>query len=331
MDDIEATATRRMSRKAWAYYFSASDDLFSKRLNDTTLLSHPVNIPFYVSPVAQARLGHPDGGLGIAQACAKYGVCHIISNAASQSPEQTCAAALPTQIFGWQLYVHVNRQKSEDMLARISKIPAIKFLVLIRLLPPQGTSYWGAMGGEPFPMMDMYGCIPGSNAAIGYNKQNRAIAGHKNSVIHVAYMACLLPPQGTSYWGAMGGEPFPMMDMSRQDEGLVGLHPSIVQQKLFNDLPDEEAEYWVSKLILISFNALRDQTMQVETWRYIRSSYLITGNDAAGPAQFQEALVETADRESFDRVETIDAGHSAFHKKPIELANFLRKAAGEIL
>ena len=89
--------------------------------------------------------------------------------------------------------------------------------------------------------------------------------------------------------------------------------------------------------------------MQVETWRYIRSSYLITGNDAAGPAQFQvhpacfpalgrpnsvpmqEALVETADRESFDRVETIDAGHSAFHKKPIELANFLRKAAGEIL
>ena len=177
MDDIEAMATRRMSRKAWAYYFSASDDRFSKRLNElvyklillrprmfvdvtkcdisTTLLSHPVNIPFYVSSVAQARLGHPDGGLGIAQACAKYGVCHIISNAASQSPEQTCAAALPTQIFGWQLYVHVSRQKSEDMLARISKIPAIKFLVLIRLLPPQGTSYWGAMGGEPFPMMDM--------------------------------------------------------------------------------------------------------------------------------------------------------------------------------
>ncbi|CAD6587986.1 MAG: hypothetical protein CYPHOPRED_004214 [Cyphobasidiales sp. Tagirdzhanova-0007] len=129
----------------------------------------------------------------------------------------------------------------------------------------------------------------------------------------------------------MGGEPFPMMDMSRQDEGLVGLHPSIVQQKLFNDLPDKEAEYWVSKLKPISFNAIRDQTMQAETWRYIRSSYLLTRNDAAGPAQIQEALVERAGRENFDRVETIDAGHSAFHMKPIELANFLRKAAGETL
>ena len=89
--------------------------------------------------------------------------------------------------------------------------------------------------------------------------------------------------------------------------------------------------------------------MQAETWRYIRSSYLLTRNDAAGPAQIQvhpacfaalgrpnsvrmqEALVERAGRENFDRVETIDAGHSAFHMKPIELANFLRKAAGETL
>ena len=28
-------------------------------------------------------------------------------------------------------------------------------------------------------------------------------------------------------------------------------------------------------------------------------------------------------------VSTVDAGHSAFHLKPIELANLLRKAAGE--
>ncbi|CAD6582960.1 MAG: hypothetical protein CYPHOPRED_002202 [Cyphobasidiales sp. Tagirdzhanova-0007] len=34
----------------------------------------------------------------------------------------------------------------------------------------------------------------------GHSTQNRAIAGHRNGVIHMAYMACLLPPQGTSYW-----------------------------------------------------------------------------------------------------------------------------------
>ena len=87
--------------------------------------------------------------------------------------------------------------------------------------------------------------------------------------------------------------------------------------------------------------------MQAETWRDIRSSYLITGNDAAAPAQYQvivailadlrspqcitmqEMLVDKAGRENFDHVETIDAGHSAFHMKPVEVAHFLRKAAGE--
>ncbi|KAG6020043.1 hypothetical protein E4U41_002988, partial [Claviceps citrina] len=35
LDELEAEATRRMPRKAWAYYFSASDDLVSKTRNNT--------------------------------------------------------------------------------------------------------------------------------------------------------------------------------------------------------------------------------------------------------------------------------------------------------
>lgn len=152
MDEIEALATQKMSRKAWAYYFSASDDHVSKERNhsvyrsiylrprifvdvthvdtSTTLLGNRVNVPFMVSPAAQARLGNPDGEHGMARACAVWGACQIISNNASQSPEEITASAIPGQVFGWQIYIQVDREKSIRMLQRVNKIPDIKFIVL---------------------------------------------------------------------------------------------------------------------------------------------------------------------------------------------------------
>ena len=78
LDEIEEVATKQLSRKAWAYYYSGSDDLYSKRLNteayrsillrprifidcekcdlSTTLLGCKVGMPIYVSPAAMARL-----------------------------------------------------------------------------------------------------------------------------------------------------------------------------------------------------------------------------------------------------------------------------------
>jgi len=160
MDDMEALATRKISKKAWAYYYSAGDDLISKALNSevyrkillrprvfvdvvkcdtsTKMLGLPVSLPIFVSPAAQARLAHDSGEHGIAQACAKWGACQIISNNASQAPEEICANALPGQFFGWQLYVQVDRQKSVAMLARIAKIPSIKFIVLTLDAPVPG-------------------------------------------------------------------------------------------------------------------------------------------------------------------------------------------------
>ena len=160
LDDIEKVATKKISRKAWGYYYSAGDDLISKTFNNrvyqqilmrprifmdctncdtsTTFLGHNVNLPIYVSPAAMARLGHPDGEHGIAQACAKFGAMHLISNNASQTPEQIVADAQPGQMFGWQIYVQTDRKKSEDMLARIKKLKAVKFICLTLDAPVPG-------------------------------------------------------------------------------------------------------------------------------------------------------------------------------------------------
>lgn len=160
LDDIEKEATKHISRKAWAYYYSAADDLISKSLNNTvyrsillrprvfidcrkcdpttTLLGFKVNSPIYVSPAAMARLAHPAGEAGIAAACSKFGIMQIISNNASMTPEEIVKNATPDQIFGWQLYVQTDKRKSIAMLARIKKLKAIKFVCLTLDAPVPG-------------------------------------------------------------------------------------------------------------------------------------------------------------------------------------------------
>ncbi|KAH6608712.1 hypothetical protein Trco_002058 [Trichoderma cornu-damae] len=144
LDEIEAEATRRMPKKAWAYYYSAGDDMITKTFNNTvyrdillrprvfvdcrqcdlstTLLGHKVGLPIYVSPAAMARLAHPDGELGIARAAAKFGAMQLISNNSSMTPEEIASEAKPGQVFGWQLYVQIRRERSEEMLRRINKM-----------------------------------------------------------------------------------------------------------------------------------------------------------------------------------------------------------------
>ncbi|KAF2180217.1 L-lactate dehydrogenase [Zopfia rhizophila CBS 207.26] len=160
LNEIEEVATKQISQKAWAYYFSASDDLTSKTFNNTvyrqivlrprvfvdcvkcdtstSFLGHNVKLPLYVSPAAMARLAHPDGEWGIAQACAQYGAMQLISQNASMTPEQIVADAKEEQVFGWQLYVQTERAKSEAALARLKKLPAIKFVCLTLDAPVPG-------------------------------------------------------------------------------------------------------------------------------------------------------------------------------------------------
>lgn len=160
LDDIEEVATKQINKRAWAYYYSAGDDLISKTLNNAvyrsilmrprvfidcrkcdlsiTALGHRIELPIYVSPAAMARLAHPAGEAGIAAACSKFGAMQLISNNASMTPEEIVKNATPDQLFGWQLYVQTHKPKSEAMLARINKLKAIKFICLTLDSPVPG-------------------------------------------------------------------------------------------------------------------------------------------------------------------------------------------------
>ncbi|KAI1176665.1 FMN-dependent dehydrogenase [Nemania sp. FL0916] len=163
LDEIEQVAKKQISDKAWAYYWSAGDDLWSKKFNNTvyrdillrprvfvdctscdlttTVLGgkHKLGLPIFVAPAAMARLAHPDGEQGIARACARFGAMQIVSNNASMTPEQIVEGAKPGQTFGWQLYVQTERAKSESMLARINALREhYKFICLTLDAPVPG-------------------------------------------------------------------------------------------------------------------------------------------------------------------------------------------------
>ncbi|EAW08016.1 FMN-dependent alpha-hydroxy acid dehydrogenase [Aspergillus clavatus NRRL 1] len=177
MDDIEQVATKNVSQKAWAYYYSAADDKITKSFNtevyrsillrprvfvdctecdlDISVLGHKLGMPIYVSPAAMARLGHPAGEAGIAEACRSFGAMQIISNNASMTPEQIVKDAAPDQVFGWQIYVQIDRKKSEAMLARIKKLKAIKFIVLTLDAPVPGKREDDERGGSVAAVMSI--------------------------------------------------------------------------------------------------------------------------------------------------------------------------------
>ncbi|KAG5912544.1 hypothetical protein E4U42_002208, partial [Claviceps africana] len=65
LDEIEAEAKRRLSKKAWAYYFSASDDLVSKTRNSTVyrdiLLRPRLLVDCTLCDTSTTLLGHGVG------------------------------------------------------------------------------------------------------------------------------------------------------------------------------------------------------------------------------------------------------------------------------
>ncbi|PHH61287.1 hypothetical protein CDD81_517 [Ophiocordyceps australis] len=161
LDDVEQEATKRLSKRAWAYYFSAADDLYSKRYNSavyqqlllrprvfvdcticnvsTSVLGHGLGVPFYISPAAMARLAHADGEHAMARAAARFGAMQIVSNNASMTPEQIVQGAPPSQVFGYQVYVQAQRAKSEAMIRRINALGQhFKFLCLTLDAPVPG-------------------------------------------------------------------------------------------------------------------------------------------------------------------------------------------------
>lgn len=142
--DFEAVAEKVLGKKAWAFYSSGATNLVTRDANksmfdriwfrprllrnirhvdtSTSMLGQKVELPFFVSPAAMARLAHPDGELALARGCEGYGVAQCISTNASFTMKEITGSVQKDSIpFFFQLYVNKDRKASEALLKDAEK------------------------------------------------------------------------------------------------------------------------------------------------------------------------------------------------------------------
>ena len=148
LHDIEREAQRVLSRRAWIYYSSASEDLSSLRNNlddwdkirfrarvlrnvarvtmNTTIMGFESALPFFIAPMALGKLAHPDGELGFVNGAAVQRIPYCVSMLASVSHEDLTGrwrttSADDTALF-FQLYVAKEEQKARETVRRAKRL-----------------------------------------------------------------------------------------------------------------------------------------------------------------------------------------------------------------
>ncbi|KAI4656644.1 uncharacterized protein J4E78_006534 [Alternaria triticimaculans] len=142
--DFEAVAEKVLGKKAWAFYSSGATNLVTRDANKsmfdriwfrprllrnirhvdtrTKMLGQSVELPFFVSPAAMARLAHPEGERALARGCEGRGVAQCISTNASFTMQEITGSVKKDSIpFFFQLYVNKDRKASEALLKDAEK------------------------------------------------------------------------------------------------------------------------------------------------------------------------------------------------------------------
>lgn len=146
--DFEYLASQILTKQAWAYYSSASDDEITHRENhsafhriffkprvlvnvkevdtSTEMLGEKVDVPFYVSATALCKLGNPnEGEKDIARGCGNSAAKppQMISTLASCSLKEIVEAAPSKEQIQWfQLYVNTDRKITYDLIKDVEKL-----------------------------------------------------------------------------------------------------------------------------------------------------------------------------------------------------------------
>ncbi|GME72242.1 unnamed protein product [[Candida] boidinii] len=142
--DFEHIAKNILPKSAWAYYSTGADDEIIMRENhyayqriyfkprilrdvseidlSTEMLGVKTSAPFYLTATALAKLGHPDGEIGIAKAAGREDVIQMISTFSSCSLDDIAKVAVPGQTQWFQLYVNTERDVAYNLIKKAEEL-----------------------------------------------------------------------------------------------------------------------------------------------------------------------------------------------------------------
>nr|CAD7432566.1 unnamed protein product [Timema monikensis] len=142
VDEYEQYALRHLDKNALDYYKSGAGDEITLGQNktafnrllirprclrdvsqcdaSTTVLGNKVAMPVGVSPTAMQRMAHPDGECANAKAAGAMGTIFILSTLSTSSIEEVAAAA-PSTIKWFQLYIYKDRDVTRQLVERAER------------------------------------------------------------------------------------------------------------------------------------------------------------------------------------------------------------------
>ncbi|KAJ1984004.1 Hydroxyacid oxidase 1 [Dimargaris cristalligena] len=149
--DYERLAQSHLSRAAWDYYATGSNDMESLRDNlrafrkyllrprilkgisristETHLLGYRAQSPLCISPSAMQRMAHPDGELATSRAMAQFHSCMVLSTYSTTALEEVIDQGNPHSSYWFQLYLYQNRPVSAELIRR-AEVAGYRALVL---------------------------------------------------------------------------------------------------------------------------------------------------------------------------------------------------------
>ncbi|TVY75868.1 hypothetical protein LSUE1_G005114 [Lachnellula suecica] len=184
-----------------------------------------------------------------------------------------------------------------------------------------------------------YGSVPGTEALAPYLSAPKPGYG---KVLRLVFCTAFVLPEGGSLIAALNNEPLPWFKITKGGElGKSGVlmrcdvkddlvEPTTPQQIFYNDLSSTAAAPYISALKPHSYRTFFSQ-LTVAPWKTIPSTYIICTQDNAIPLPAQEGMLAMAGQMapgSFDVVERVEAGHSAFISRPEVVVGILVGAAG---
>ena len=124
---------------------------------------------------------------------------------------------------------------------------------------------------------------------------------------------------------------------------MIPLSPEFAMGMFYNDLEESEAKYWTSlvkpqsegyftvrRLLLCQVSNIvfrvYDSPLTHETYKVIRSGYLLTAKDQAFPYDYQ---LKTVEMRGFPKemTKTMETGHMPFLTRPEEVKQFVLQIA----
>ena len=156
LDDLELVAKSKLTRKAYAYYNSAADSLFSLQTNRQDwskvsfrprvlrnvarvdmrrkVMGHSAELPFFIAPAAMAKLGHPDGEMCLTNGASAKGIVYCASSYSSVAHSDLIVPFRQQQNLGalaFQLYVPKQLQGAEELITNARKLGCTALVVTV--------------------------------------------------------------------------------------------------------------------------------------------------------------------------------------------------------